>query len=87
MANLSIFSWIGNAAAVLTGGWGAVSWQARAAGCSRQTAYAHADKVAAAVRDASGGGPSRETLQQQLHQQAGEIAALKNGWAGILPCQ
>ena len=77
MARLPIVSWIGNAAAVLTGGWGAVSRQAEDAGCSRQTAYDHAEKVEAAVRDAAGGGPSREQLQQQLRQQAAEIAALK----------
>jgi len=77
MARLPIVSWIGNATAVLTGGWGAVSRQARASGCSRQTAYDHAEKVEAAVRDAAGGGPSREQLQQQLRQQAAEIAALK----------
>jgi len=41
-----------------------------------QSNYDHAEKVAAAVRDASGGGPSREQLQQQLRQQAAEIAAL-----------
>ena len=45
MARLPIVSWIGNAAAVLVGGWGAVSRQAQAAGCSRQTAYDHAEKV------------------------------------------
>jgi len=77
MARLPIVSWIGNAAAVLTGAWGAVSHQAKDAGCSRQTAYEHAEKVEAAVRDAAGGGPSREQLQEQLRQQAAEIAALK----------
>ena len=77
MGRLPIVSWIGNAAAVLVGGWGAVSRQAQAAGCSRQAAYEHAEKVEAAVRDAAAGGPSREQLQQQLRQQAAEIAALK----------
>jgi hypothetical protein len=77
MARLPIVSWIGNAAAVLTGGWGAISRQAEDAGCSRQTAYDHAEKVEAAVRDAAGGGPSREQLQRQMRQQAAEIAALK----------
>jgi hypothetical protein len=77
MARLPIVSWIGNAAAVLTGAWGAVSHQAENAGCSRQTAYDHAEKVEAAVHDAAGGGPSREQLQQQLRQQAVAIAALK----------
>jgi hypothetical protein len=77
MARLPIVSWIGNATAVLTGGWGAISRQVEDAGCSRQTAYDHAEKVEAAVRDAAGGGASREQLQQQLRQQAAEIATLK----------
>jgi len=77
MARLPIVSWIGNAAAVLVGGWGAVSRQAQAVGCSRQTAYDHAEKVEAAVRDATSGGSSREQLQQQLRQQAERIAALE----------
>jgi hypothetical protein len=61
----------------LTGGWGAISRQAEDAGCSRQTAYDHAEKVEAAVRDAAGGGPSREQLQQRLRQQAERIAVLE----------
>ena len=77
MTRLPIVSWIGNAAAVLTGRWGTVSRQAEDAGCSRQTAYDHAEKVEAAVRDAAGGGPSREQLRQQMRQQAAEIAAMK----------
>ena len=76
MARLPIGSWIGNAAAVLTGAWGAVPHQAKDAGGSRQTAYDHAEKVEAAVRDAAGGGPSCEQLQQHMRQQAAEIAAL-----------
>jgi hypothetical protein len=77
MARLPIVSWIGNAAAVLTGTWGAVVRQTEDAGCSRQTAYDHAKKVAAAVRDAAASGPSRKRLQQQLQQQTAAIAALK----------
>lgn len=77
MARFPIVSWIGNAAAVLAGKWGAVSQQAQAAGCSRQSAYDHAEKVEAAVRDAVGGGSSREQLQQQVRQQAERLATLE----------
>ena len=77
MANLSIVSWIGNAAAVLVGGWGAVSRQAQVAGCSRQTAYDHAEKVESAVHDAVGGGPTRDQLQRQLREKETRIAALE----------
>ena len=77
MARLLIVSRIGNAAAVLAGGWGSVSRQARAAGCSRQVAYEHAKKVERAVGEAVGGGPSREQLQRQVREQAERIAALE----------
>jgi len=77
MARLPIVSWIGNAAAVLVGGWGAVSRQAPTAGCSRQAAYEHATKVEEAVKDAAGGGPSREQLQRHVGEQAARIAELE----------
>ena len=77
MARLPIVSWIGNAGAVLLGGWGAVSRQAQAVGCSRQAAYDQAKKVEAAVRDAAGGGPSREELQRQVRQQAERLKMLE----------
>jgi hypothetical protein len=82
MTKLPIFSWIGNAAAVLVGGWGAVSRQARTAGCSRQAAYDHARKVELAVRDAAGGGPTRDQLQRQLRDNQTRIAALEKRLAG-----
>ena len=77
MAKLPMVSWIGNAAAVLVGGWVAVSRQAQAAGCSRQAAYDHAQKVELAVRDAAGGGPTRDQLQRQLRDKKTRIAALE----------
>jgi hypothetical protein len=61
----------------LVGKWGAVSREAQAAGCSRQAAYDHAEKVEAAVREAAGGGPSRDQLQQQVRQQAERLAMLE----------
>jgi hypothetical protein len=45
MMKLPIRAWIRNAGAVLCGRHGAVSEQAEAEGCSRQTVYDHADKV------------------------------------------
>jgi hypothetical protein len=77
MAKLPIVSWIGNAAAVLVGGWGAVSRQAQTAGCSRQVAYDHAEKVQRAVQEAVGGGPARDELRRQLLEQQRQIAALE----------
>jgi hypothetical protein len=68
MATLSVLTWIGNAAAVLCGPWGAVSRQARQAGCSRQAAYDQAQRVHQAVADAQAGGPSREQLLQETQR-------------------
>jgi hypothetical protein len=66
MFKLPLLTWIGNAAAVLCGRHGDVAQQARTAGCSRQSAYDHADKVEQALADAHGPGPSRQQLLQQV---------------------
>jgi hypothetical protein len=72
MLNIPFVTWIANAAAALTGGYGDVTRQAEAADCSRQTIYDHAHKVQAAVVDAHHGGPARAELierNQQLHRE------------------
>ncbi|MBV8430072.1 MAG: hypothetical protein JO244_02845 [Solirubrobacterales bacterium] len=66
MFTLPLFSWIGNAAAVLCGRHGEVTAAAEQAGCSRQTVYDHAAKVHQAVQDARLPGPSRQTLIEQV---------------------
>jgi hypothetical protein len=71
MANLPVLTWIGNAAAVLCGPWGAVTRQAQQAGCSRQTAYDHARRVEQAVTNAHAGGPDRDALLRH-HQELQE---------------
>jgi hypothetical protein len=75
MAKLSLLTWIGNAAAVLCGRRGDITHQAQQAGCSRQTAYQHAQRVQQAVADACAGGPSyaawrddREQLREENRQ-------------------
>ena len=78
MATLAPLTWIGNAAAVLTGPWGAVTAQAQQAGCSRQVAYTHAQRVQTAVAEAQAGGPSRAQLQaegQQLREENRQLWA------------
>jgi hypothetical protein len=45
MANLSLRTWIRNAAAVFSDQHGAVTRQAEQAGCSRETVYQHARKL------------------------------------------
>jgi hypothetical protein len=56
-SGLAAVVWIGNAAAVLCGAHGDVTAQARAANCSRQTAYRHADAVLDALQQARQPGP------------------------------
>jgi hypothetical protein len=71
MRKLSVLTWIGNAAAVLCGRQGAVTAQAREAGCSRQAAYEQAGRVHEAVTEAHAGGPARAAL-------LAEVAALRD---------
>jgi hypothetical protein len=80
MARLSVLTWIGNAAAVLCGGHGAVTAQAQEAGCSRQAAYEHAQRVQQAVADAHAGGPSRDELLRDNERLADENRQL---WAAL----
>lgn len=67
---------IANAAARLSGPRGAVTRQARDAGCSRQTVYIHADKVKAAVEAECGAGETRQALIEQLDSLLKENAQL-----------
>src|SRR5215207_6259478 len=62
MATLPTLLWIGNAAAVLCGQHGDITRQAQQAGCSRQAAYEHADRVKKAVEADRLRGPDRQQL-------------------------
>jgi hypothetical protein len=66
MLKIPLASWIANAAACLCGQHGDVTRQAQAAGCSRQTAYDHAQKVHAAVQAEHADGPPRHQLLDQV---------------------
>src|SRR3954463_16163754 len=66
MLKIPVATWVANAAACLRGPHGAVTDQARRAGCSRQTAYDHAQKVHAAVATGHAGGPTRQQLLDQV---------------------
>src|SRR5512135_2461978 len=76
MLKISFATWIANAAAALTGTYGAVTRHAEVADCSRQTIYDHAQKVQAAVEDAHDGGPARAELIAQNQQLRRENAQL-----------
>jgi hypothetical protein len=62
MRTIPLVRWIANAAARLAGPHGAVTQQAKKAGCSRQSVYDNAEKVKAAVQAEHGGGPTRAEL-------------------------
>jgi hypothetical protein len=76
MTKLAVSTWICNAAAVLSGVFGAASRQARRAGCSRQTAYYHAHTVETAVAECRGGGPPRDELRERLRHCEDELRQL-----------
>ena len=62
MFSFSAVTWIGNAATVLSGRWGAVSRRAREVGCSREAMYQQARRVEQAVGAERAGDPRREDL-------------------------
>jgi hypothetical protein len=76
MFKIPVVIWIANAAARLAGTHGDVTQQAKAADCSRQSVYDHAQKVQAAVAAEHSGGPTRAELLAQNHQLRRENAQL-----------
>lgn len=72
--------WIGNAAAVLSGAWGAVTRRAEQSGYSRTTLYTHAERVVQAVASEQAQGLSYEALWAQHEQLQAENAALWQAW-------
>ncbi len=62
MFSLPGVPWMGNAATVLRGRWGAVSRRAQEVGWSREAMYQQARRVEQAVAWEQAGGPSREEL-------------------------
>src|SRR4051794_35424772 len=79
MLKIPFVTWIANAAAGLTGIYGAVIRQAEVADCSRQTIYDHAQKVRAALEDTHDGGPTRAELIER-NQYLGRENAQLWGW-------
>jgi hypothetical protein len=79
MFRLPVVTWIGNAATVLSGRWGAISQRAREVGCSREAMYQQAQRVEQAVAWEQAGGPSRAELlaeNQRLHDDNRALWAL-----------
>ena len=81
MLNVTIATWIGNAAAVLSGPWGAVTRRAQQSGYSRTTVYTHAQRVVQAVTSVQAGGLSYDALWHENERLKAENAALWQAWS------
>jgi hypothetical protein len=79
--NVTIATWIGNAAAVLSGTWGAVTRRAQHIGYSRTAVYTHAQRVGQAGASAQAGGISYDALWQENERLKAENAALWQAWS------
>jgi hypothetical protein len=80
MLSLAINIWIGNAAAVLCGRWGAVTRRAREVGDSRTAIYHHAQRVTQAVVHEQEGGLSSAALRAENARLRAENEALWEAW-------
>jgi hypothetical protein len=79
--NVPVETWIGNAAAVLSGAWGAVTRRAHQSGYSRTAVYMHAQRVVQAVASAQAGGISYDALWHENERLKAENDALWQAWA------
>jgi hypothetical protein len=79
--NVPVETWMGNAAAVLSGAWGAVTRRAQQSGASRTTVYTHAPRVVHAVASAPAGGISDDALWHENERLKAENDALWQAWA------
>jgi hypothetical protein len=78
--NVTVATWIGNAAAVVSGTWGAVTRRAQQSGYSRTTVYAHGQRVVQAVASEQAGGISYDALCQENERLKAENEALWQAW-------
>src|SRR2546421_6944385 len=81
MLTLPVEEWIGNAAAVVSGAWGAVTRRAQHSGYSRTAIYQHAERVVQAVGSEQASGISYEDLWGEHGRVKAENEALLQAWA------
>ena len=81
MLTLPVEAWIGNAAAVLSGVWGAVSQRSAQSGYSRTAIYQHAERVVEAVANDQATGISYEALWAENERLRAETEALWQVWS------
>src|SRR5437899_11127936 len=81
MLTLPVEQWIGNAAAVVSGAWGAVTRRSEQSGYSRTTIYTHAERVVQAVASEQASGISYEDLWAENEQLKADNEALWQAWS------
>ena len=81
MLTLPVDAWIGNAAAVVSGAWGAVTRRTHQSGYSRTAIYQHADRVVQAVANEQANGVSYEELWAEKERLQAENEALWQAWS------
>lgn len=81
MLTLPVEQWIGNAAAVLSGTWGAVTRRSEQSGYSRTAIYTHATRVVQAVVNEQAGELSYEELWAENERLWVENQELWQAWA------
>ena len=81
VVHVTVATWMGHAAAVLSGTWGAVTQRAQHSGDSRTAIYTHAQRVVHAVASAQAGGLSYDALWQENERLKADNAALWPAWA------
>ena len=79
--NVPVETWIGNAAAVLSGAWGAVTRRAQQSGYSRTAVYTHAQRVVQAVASEQASGISYDALWHENERLKAENDALWQAWS------
>jgi hypothetical protein len=78
--HVPVETWMGHAAAVLSGAWGAVTRRAHQSGSSRTAVSMHAQRVGHAGASAQAGGSSDDALWQENERLKAENAALWQAW-------
>jgi hypothetical protein len=81
MLTLPVEEWIGNAAAVVSGSWGAVTRRAEQSGYSRTAIYQHAEGVVQAVASEQASGIRYEELWAENERLKAENEALWQAWS------
>lgn len=81
MLTVPVEQWIGNAAAVLSGTWGAVTRRSEQSGYSRTAIYTHATRVVQAVVNEQAGELSSEKLGAENERLRAENQELWQAWA------